>query len=132
MQKQIILFDGVCNLCNAAVQWVIRRDKHRKFLFASLQSELAQQLLAQRGFISPQLTSLVLIVDHDLFLKSDAVLRIARQLSGAWKLAYWLKVVPRFMRDGAYDFVAGHRYKWFGKKAECMVPTPNLRSRFLD
>jgi len=132
MQKQIILFDGVCNLCSAAVQWVIKRDKHSTLLFASLQSETARQLLAGRRINSQQLTSVALLTDEEFLQKSDAELLIAGQLPGAWKAFYWLRIVPRFIRDAVYDFVARHRYQWFGKQTECMIPTPELRSRFLD
>ena len=127
----IILFDGVCNLCNGAVQFVIRHDPNARFHFAPLQSELAQQLLAKWQHNIPTYSSIVLIADEKIYIKSTAVLTICGQLSGGWKMARTLLIIPRFIRDGVYNFIARNRYRWFGKKKECMIPTPELKQRFL-
>ena len=127
----IILFDGVCNLCNNSVQFVIRRDQQRKFRFASLQSNVGQHYL-QRFGVKPDVYSIILIQDGRVFDRSSAALEIAKNLSGAWPAFYTLKIIPKFLRDIVYDFIARRRYKWFGKKDECMIPTPDLKDRFLE
>lgn len=128
----MILFDGVCNLCNGFVQFVIARDPHAYFSFASLQSESARRLLIEVHADSPAPDSLVFVQGGRAFTRSNAVLRIARRLGFPWSLAYPLAAVPRPVRDWAYDLVARHRYQWFGKRDACMIPTPDLRSRFLE
>lgn len=130
-KRPILLFDGVCNLCNASVQFVIRNDKKQQFQFASLQSEAAQKLLTQFNLPPKALDSVVLIAGEKVFLRSAAALEIARKLGGIWALAYVFIVVPRPIRDAVYDWVARNRYRWFGKQQACMVPTPELKSRFL-
>lgn len=130
-QGPIILFDGVCNLCNGAVQFVIRHDPKARFHFAPLQSEFAQQLLATLQHNIPTYSSIVFVADEKIYIKSTAVLKICGQLSGGWKMARILLIIPRFIRDGVYNFIARNRYRWFGKKAECMIPTPELRQCFL-
>ncbi len=129
---QIILFDGVCNLCNGAVQFIIKRDKKDIFRFASLQSETGQRLLKQHNINAASIYTIVLISDEKAYIKSSAALRIARHLSGIWKLAYYYKVIPEFIRDAVYDFIARNRYNWFGKKDQCMIPTAELKKKFLD
>jgi predicted DCC family thiol-disulfide oxidoreductase YuxK len=130
-EKDIILFDGVCNLCNGAVQFIIKRDPEGKFQFASLQSARAQQMLKDRE--APiTMETIILLRGNQLFQRSDAALEIARKLSGAWPLVYGLKVVPRFIRDGVYNWIAKNRYRFFGKRNECMIPTPALRNRFIE
>lgn len=128
-----ILFDGVCNLCNGFVQFVIRRDTAGHFRFASLQSAAGQALLAEHhltlGPVGPE--TVMLVQNGRVFTHSTAVLHIARQLGGGWALLYAFVVVPRFLRDAAYRFVARHRYQWFGQSEACMLPTPELRQRFL-
>jgi predicted DCC family thiol-disulfide oxidoreductase YuxK len=127
----ILLFDGVCNLCNRAVQWVIARDRRARFRFAALQSEAGRALLARLGLPADSLDTVVLVDGEAHFTKSDAALEVARRLGGAWALAVLLKAVPRPLRDAAYDWVARRRYARWGRRAECWVPTPELRARFL-
>lgn len=129
----VVLFDGVCNLCNGAVQFIVDRDPEGTFRFASLQSERAAALLREQGREPPagDPESLVLIEGGRLYERSTAALRIARRLRGAWPLLYTFVVVPRFVRDAVYRLIARNRYRWFGKSAECRVPTPELRARFL-
>jgi predicted DCC family thiol-disulfide oxidoreductase YuxK len=129
---QIILFDGVCNLCNGAVQFIIKRDAKDIFRFASLQSETGQKLLATHQLQHKNIDSIVLVKNNNAYIKSTAALHIAKELSGIWKLAYYYIFIPKFIRDAVYDFVARNRYRWFGKKDQCMVPTAQLKSRFLD
>ncbi len=131
--ERIVLFDGVCNLCNGAVQFVVDRDPQAIFRFAALQSEAATRLLAERGIMvdvnAPD--SIVLIEGGKVYQRSDAALRIAQKLSAAWPAMYAFIVVPRFVRDAVYKFIAQHRYLWFGRTEVCRVPTPELRARFV-
>src|SRR5690606_12056108 len=129
----IVLFDGVCNLCNAAVLFIIARDPAGRFRFAPLRSEFAVGLLASLGAAVPRAgaDSIVLIQDGRVYQRSDAALRIAAHLSGPWPLLSRLKVLPKALRDAVYDFVARNRYRWFGRQDACRVPTPELRERFL-
>ena len=131
-QSSIILFDGVCNLCNSSVQFVIKHDKDKKFMFASLQSTAGQLLLKQFDLPVQDFNSFILIENEKVFLKSTAALMVAKQLKGAVKLLYGFIVVPPFIRNGAYNFIAKNRYKWFGKKESCILPTPELKARFLN
>lgn len=131
MSKLIVLFDGVCNLCNNTVQFIIRRDPNAHFQFASLQSPQAQKFLAGRHLQS-YMESILLVEDSKIYTASAAALRIARHLSGFWPLFYIFIIVPRPIRDWVYSIIARNRYRWFGRRDECMVPTPNLRGRFLD
>lgn len=127
----IILFDGVCNLCNGAVQFILKRDKYQRFLFASLQSSVGQQKLKDYQ-LSEKSDTILLLSAHRVFDKSNAALEIAKHLSGLWPLLYALKVVPRFIRDAVYSWIAKNRYRFFGKRDVCMLPTPELKSRFLE
>lgn len=127
----ILLFDGVCNLCNGAVQWVIARDPSARFRFASLQSEAGRALLAKHGLPEGALDTVVLVDGDAHFTKSDAALAVARRLGGAWSLLAVFSLVPRPLRDAVYDWVARNRYARWGKRAECWVPTAELRARFL-
>jgi predicted DCC family thiol-disulfide oxidoreductase YuxK len=128
----LVLFDGDCNLCNGAVKFILRRDRTGRFHFASLQSAAGRQALAAAGAKQPLPDSIVLVQDGAIAVKSAAALRIARGLPWPWPLlaVFWL--VPRPLRDPIYDWVARHRYRWFGKTSSCLVPTPELRARFLD
>jgi len=126
-----ILFDGVCNLCNGFVRFVIPRDPEARFRFAALQSPAAEALLRDAGVVQPLPDSVVLIEDGRVYVRSTAALRIARALRFPWRLAYAGVVVPRFIRDGIYDAVAANRYRWFGRRESCMIPTPDLARRFL-
>jgi predicted DCC family thiol-disulfide oxidoreductase YuxK len=130
--RAIILFDGVCNLCNGAVRFIIERDPHAQFAFAPLQSAAARALLEKHGAPTPLPDSMVLIEGGRVYVRSAAVLRIARGLGFPWRLAYALAAVPRPLRDWAYRLIARSRYRWFGKSESCMVPTPELRARFLS
>ena len=127
----VVLFDGVCNLCNGFVQFVVARDPHARFRFAALSSDAAQSLLRESGVRLPIPDSMALVEDGRVYLRSDAPLRIARGLTFPWPLAAAFLVVPRFVRDGVYNLIAARRYRWFGRKDVCMVPTAELRSRFL-
>jgi len=130
--SHLILFDGVCNLCNASVNFVIDRDKHKKFRFLALQSEAGKKIMEEHKASTSSLESIVLIKQGKLFRKSTAILYIARDLIGPWPLFYFFIIVPTFLRDLVYDFVAQHRYSWFGKSDQCRVPTPELRERFVE
>ena len=127
-----ILFDGVCNLCNGFVQFVIARDPSARFRFAPLNSEAAAAVFRDAGVPAPRLDSIVLVQDGAVAVRSTAVLRVARGLRFPWPLAYAAIVVPPFIRDRVYDVIAARRYKWFGRRDACMVPTPDLKQRFLD
>lgn len=130
-QHPILLFDGVCNLCNASVQWVIERDPHAKFRFASLQSETGQALLEQYKLPTDELNTVVLIDNEKAYTHSDVPLRIIGKLGGAWSLLSVFWIVPRPLRNAVYDWIASNRYRWFGKKEACWLPTPALKARFL-
>ncbi len=130
--RSVVLFDGVCNLCAGVVRFVARRDPHARFRFASLQSDAAQALLAGADAPSPLPDSIVLVDAGRAFVESDAALRIARGLRFPWPLLAAFLVLPRFVRDPLYRFVARRRYRWFGRKDACMVPTPDLRARFVE
>lgn len=128
----VILFDGVCNLCNGSVQYVIKHDKQGLFRFASLQSDSGQELLQQYQLPQSDFTSFVLMEKGEIYTRSTAALKVARKLSGIVKLLYGFIIVPAFIRDGVYNFIAKNRYKWFGKQESCMIPTPELKERFLN
>jgi predicted DCC family thiol-disulfide oxidoreductase YuxK len=130
-QPYIVLFDGLCNLCNRSVQFIIRHDKRNKFVFASLQSEVAQKLLSEIH-VNASLETIVLIKGNKHFEKSDAVLEIAKNLSGVWPVLYVFKIIPRVARDIIYDSVAKRRYAWFGKHNSCISPSPEISVKFLD
>ncbi len=127
-----MLFDGACNLCNASVQFVLRRDPGARFRFAALQSRAAIDLLAAAGWSGALPDSVALIADGRVQWRSAAALGIARRLRWPWPLLAAFVVVPRPVRDFVYDFVARRRLRWFGRRESCMVPTPELRARFLD
>ncbi|ALI98820.1 thiol-disulfide oxidoreductase DCC family protein [Rufibacter tibetensis] len=126
-----ILFDGVCNLCNGFVQFVINNDPKEYFKFASLQSEIGQEVLRTHGFPTEQFKSVLLVENGKVFTRSTAALRIVRHLKGGWSWLYTLMLVPAFLRDPLYDWVSRNRYKWFGQQESCMLPTPALKARFL-
>jgi predicted DCC family thiol-disulfide oxidoreductase YuxK len=127
----ILLFDGVCNLCNGAVQWVIARDPAAQFRFASLQSDAGRALLAQHGLPLDAMDTVVLVDGPAHWRKSDTALEVLRRIGGAWRWLSVLRLVPRRLRDAAYGVVARNRYDWWGKRDECWIPTPELRARFL-
>ena len=127
----LILFDGVCNLCNAAVRFIIPRDPDEHFQFAPLTSNAAARALASVP-ASTLPDSVILVDEGRVFTRSDAALRILRRLTFPWPLAYGLIVLPRAFRDLLYDVVARRRYRWFGRQDQCMIPSPSVRKRFLD
>lgn len=131
LPEKLILFDGVCNLCNGAVQYVIRHDKKELFTFASFQSESGKKILSQFHITSNDPDSFVFIQNNSVFHKSTAALKVARQLDGMVKIFYGFIIVPVVIRDMVYEFIAKNRYKWFGKSESCMIPSPSLKSRFL-
>lgn len=132
--KKIILFDGVCNLCNGAVNFVIKRDRKGVFRFASLQGKAGKKLLEELH-IDPEQTDSIILIEPEMayYIKSEAALEIAKELGWPWKaLTVFQLVLPGVFRDKVYDLVAANRYRWFGKSAQCMLPSPDVRSRFLD
>lgn len=130
--QRIVLFDGVCNLCNASVQFIIRHDRHDRFRFCSLQSETGQRFLRQFHLPADEFTTFVLIDNGDIYTRSTAALRVLRFLGGWPAVAYMFILVPRRCRDWVYGKVAQNRYVWFGKKDTCMIPTPSVRRKFIE
>lgn len=128
----IILFDGVCNLCSGVVHFLIRRDPKGQFRFASLQSEAGLALLKQVHISSEQIDTIVVIEGDRCYTRSAAALRITKRLSGLWPVLYIGIVIPTPLRNKLYDWVARNRYRWFGRKEQCMLPTPAIKSRFLE
>lgn len=128
----IILFDGVCNFCNDWVNFVIKNDKKNHFKFAPLQSEIAQEFLDKYNINKEETDSVVVIENEKAYTHSTAALKIAKGLGGVWSLAYAFVIVPKFIRDAAYNLIARNRYKWFGKKDACMMPTPEIKAKFLS
>ena len=131
VMSAIILFDGVCNFCNGSVNFIIERDTEKYFKFAPLQSEIGQKLLNEHGIDKTVTDSVVLIENNKVYTRTTAVLRIAKRLSGAWRFFYGFIIVPSFIRDVLYKLFAKNRYKTFGRQEACMVPTPEIRERFL-
>jgi predicted DCC family thiol-disulfide oxidoreductase YuxK len=130
-QSPILLFDGVCNLCNSSVQWVIEHDPAAKFRFASLQSETGQRLLQAHHLPTGELNTVVLVDGGKAYTQSDVPLRIVGKLGGLWPVFQVFFIVPRPLRNAVYDWIARNRYRWFGKKEACWLPTPDLKARFL-
>jgi predicted DCC family thiol-disulfide oxidoreductase YuxK len=128
----VLLFDGVCNLCNRSVKFVSKRDKQKVIFYASLQSDMGKQLLAQYDFTSAIPDSLVWIENGKAYVRSTAALKLCRHLTAAWPIVYWFIIVPRPIRDAVYNWVSANRYRWFGKLDTCMVPDPELQKRFLS
>lgn len=129
--KPVILFDGVCNLCTGSVQFILKRDKEKKFMFASLQSNYGQALLKQFDLSTTTFNSFILYQDRKIYTRSTAALRMFQQLKGwKWVKIFW--IVPKFIRDGVYNLIAKNRYKWFGQKNVCWLPTIDLKARFFD
>jgi predicted DCC family thiol-disulfide oxidoreductase YuxK len=128
----IVIFDGVCNLCSASAQFIVRNDRRHAFMLASAQSAAGRQLLVNNGFDPGQLDTFVLLTDGKLFVRSDAALRIAQELDWPWRALALLRMVPRFLRNALYDLVARNRYRWFGKKNQCMIPSAAIKARFLE
>lgn len=129
--KSLILFDGVCNLCDSSVQFILLRDKKDRFRFASLQSDYGQNILRQYNLPTEKFNSLALIENGKLYQRSTGALRIARRLKGAWPMLFAFIIVPPFIRNFVYDLIARNRYRWFGKKESCMMPRPEWKQKFL-
>lgn len=130
--KPVILFDGVCNYCNAIINFIIRQDKKKVFRFATLQSDFGQKILKENNLPTETFETFILLDKKRLFFKSTAGLRLYSKLPWYWKWTQIFWIVPKFFRDWIYSIIARNRYKWFGKKEECRMPTPELRERFLD
>lgn len=129
--KKIVLFDGVCNLCNSSVVFIIKRDKEDRFRFTALQETPGLSLIEKYGIDTRKTDSIILIDGDKAYSRSEAALRIALHLSSVWPLLYAFTIVPGFIRNWVYDIIARNRYKWFGRKDVCMIPTPELKSKFL-
>jgi predicted DCC family thiol-disulfide oxidoreductase YuxK len=129
----ILLFDGVCHMCQSSVQFVLRHNSNKDIFFASLQSETAQKLLASHGYPKNDLQSVVFLQGNQLYTKSDAALHVGKKLDGGWRALSLIGLaIPRFIRDPIYEWIARNRYRWFGKSEQCLLPTPEVRSRFLE
>lgn len=128
--KAIVLFDGVCNFCNSSINFIIKHDKKGHFKFAPLQSEIAKIMVGDKTLSIPE--SVILIDNGKTYDRSTAALRIARKLDGLWPLLYVFIIIPKPLRDMVYNLIGRNRYKWFGKMEVCMIPTPEVRERFLD
>ena len=128
----IVLFDGVCHLCTSTVQCIIKRDPHGYFTFASLQSEVGRTLLEEHGLHPDALDTFVLVEGSRCFTRSDAALRVAQHLSGGWALLRVLSLIPKSIRDWGYTILAQNRYRWFGRKETCTIPSRDLLDRFLQ
>lgn len=134
MEKEIsniVLFDGVCNLCNGGVQFIIKRDKKNIFKFAALQSDFGQSQLSKYQLNTDNFDSFILIEEDKIYQKSTAALKIARKLKRGLQIFYVFIIIPAFIRDWFYDRIAKNRYRIFGKRASCMIPTPELKAKFL-
>lgn len=131
MDYKVIFFDGVCNLCNNSINFIIDRDKNKTFRYAPLQSDYAREILGPEGIDTDKLESILLYDGGKIYTKSSAALQIAKHLSGFWSALSVFLILPKFFRDIFYDILARNRYKWFGKKETCRLPTPELKSLFL-
>lgn len=129
--KSLVLFDGVCNLCNSSVQFIIKRDPKAHFIFASLQDFEFSAIAKQLNIGEISLESIVLLENNHLYKRSTAALRIARKLSGLWPMLYVFIIIPPFIRDIIYNWIAHNRYRWFGRRDQCMIPDKSLQARFL-
>ncbi len=131
--KKIILFDGVCNLCNGAIQFMIKHDTKDTFRYAALQSNIGKKLIAERNIDTDNVDSIILIEPGVAYYnKSDAALQIGKQLKGYRTISSLLYLLPSGLRNIVYDFIAQNRYKWYGKKEACMIPAPELKAKFLE
>lgn len=131
-QAPVIFFDGVCNLCNQSVNYIIKHDEQKIFRFASLQSEIAKHLLSERPELIQNMGSVVLLESGTIYTHSTAAFRILKQLKSSWRWLLIFRYLPSRFTDFFYDLIANNRYRWFGKKDSCMMPTPELKSRFLE
>jgi predicted DCC family thiol-disulfide oxidoreductase YuxK len=131
-QQPIILFDGVCNFCNSAVNFTLKRNKKANICFAPLQSEAGQKLLQQYNLPANEMRSFIIIENGIIYKQSTAALKVCRHLRGLWPLCYGFIIIPKFIRDGIYNWIARNRYKWFGMRQSCMIPTPEVKARFIS
>jgi len=129
--QPIILFDGVCNFCNSAVNFTIKRNAKANILFTPMQSDAGQKLVQQYNLPLGDMQSFIFIENGTAYTRSTAALKVCRHLRGLWPLCYSFIIVPKFIRDGVYNWIAKNRYKWFGVRQECMIPTPEVKTRFL-
>ena len=129
--QPVILFDGVCNFCNSAVNFSLKRNSKADIFFTPMQSEAGQKLLGQHNLPPDDMKSFVFIENNTVYNRSTAALKVCKHLRGLWPLCYGFIIVPKFIRDGIYNWIAKNRYKWFGKKETCMIPTPEVKTRFL-
>lgn len=128
----LLLFDGICHLCNGTVQWVLQHDPAGRISFCPIQSETGRQLYRQHGLDPEQPGTMLLITDRGVHARSDAALEIARLIGRPWSLLRAFRLIPKRLRDGAYGLIAANRYRWFGRHDQCMLPRPEWRQRFLD
>ena len=131
-EKPIIVFDGICNLCNATIKLIISLDKNDVFRYLSFQSEKAKELMPDYDENIKHMDTVILIYNNMIFVKSEAALFIAKLMGYPWKFFYFLRFIPKFIRDWAYEKIAYNRYQWFGKKAACMIPSKDIKYKFLD
>jgi len=130
--KKIILFDGVCNLCDSTVQFLIKRDKKDIFRFVAIQSDLGQEIIQHIGIDTSKTDSIILYIPGEAYYyKAEAALKIGKELGGVYSLLSIFTLLPKILSNGVYDFIARNRYKWYGKKDACMIPTPSMKAKFL-
>lgn len=130
--KKIILFDGVCNLCDSSIQFIIRHDKKDLFRFVALQSEIGMEIIKHIGVDTSKIDSILLYEpDKAYYYKAEAALKIAKELGGIYTAISWFGILPKLLTNSVYDYIAKNRYKWYGKKDACMIPTPELKAKFL-
>lgn len=130
--QPLLLFDGVCNLCNTSINYIIKHDKRQVFKFASLQSDAAKQVLLQFNEKKYSIDSIILIYNNSIYYKSSAILKLFSIMGGIYSLSAIGYIIPKKLRDKLYDYIATNRYKWFGKRESCMLPTADLEQRFID
>jgi predicted DCC family thiol-disulfide oxidoreductase YuxK len=130
--RPVIYFDGVCNLCNNSIQFVIKNDKKKQFLFATAQSDAGNKAINSYTSFKGRPDSVILVHKGIYYTRSAAALQVLRLLGGGWKLLYVFILVPPFLRNSIYDLIARNRYRWFGKSESCMMPDEELKSRFID
>lgn len=131
-EPSTLLFDGVCNLCNGFVQFVILRDKKGAFRFAPLQSDFGRKKMQEFGLDPEKLDTVIMVEDGQYYTHSDVPLRVVKKLPGLWPVLYVFVLIPKFIRDPIYNWIARNRYRWFGKKEQCMLPRPEWKDRFLS
>lgn len=130
--KKIILFDGICNLCDSSIQFIIKHDKKDIFRFVALQSEIGQEIIEHIGIDIAKIDSILLYEPGKAYYyKAEAALKIAKELGGIYTAISWFSILPKFLTNSVYDYIARNRYKWYGKKDACMIPTPELKAKFL-